>query len=241
MIDTILFDLDGTLLPMDQEEFIHAYFNGLATKGQAMGIEPQTLIQAVWAGTQAMLENDGSKANEIVFWDTFTGLLGAVAKDSQPIFEDFYRHDFHQVQTATQPNADAPKLVRLLKQKGYRLILATNPIFPRIATLARIQWAGLQEDDFDWITTYENASFTKPNLMYYEEILKKNQLTAACCLMVGNDVGEDMGVSALGMHTYLVNDCLIHKNGEDISGIQQGSFQALMEYANSLPDLQLVF
>ena len=31
-ITTILFDLDGTLIPFDQEEFIKAYFYNLAKK-----------------------------------------------------------------------------------------------------------------------------------------------------------------------------------------------------------------
>ena len=32
MIDTVLFDLDGTLLPMDQEEFVNTYLGLLAKK-----------------------------------------------------------------------------------------------------------------------------------------------------------------------------------------------------------------
>lgn len=32
MIKAILFDLDGTLLPMDQDEFTKGYFNLLAAK-----------------------------------------------------------------------------------------------------------------------------------------------------------------------------------------------------------------
>lgn len=31
-MDTILFDLDGTLLPMDQEVFIKHYFGGITKK-----------------------------------------------------------------------------------------------------------------------------------------------------------------------------------------------------------------
>lgn len=33
---TILFDLDGTLLPMDMEAFTKAYFGLLAKKGRAL-------------------------------------------------------------------------------------------------------------------------------------------------------------------------------------------------------------
>ena len=59
MIKAILFDLDGTLLKMDQEDFIKAYFGGLAKKLAPYGYDPQALINAVWQGTKAMQANDG--------------------------------------------------------------------------------------------------------------------------------------------------------------------------------------
>ena len=68
---TVLFDLDGTLLPMDQDEFIKAYFGGLATKLVPFGYEPNKLIQGIWAGTKAMVTNDGAMTNEARFWQTF--------------------------------------------------------------------------------------------------------------------------------------------------------------------------
>ena len=36
-ITTVLFDLDGTLLPMDEKKFIKAYFGELAKKGAEYG------------------------------------------------------------------------------------------------------------------------------------------------------------------------------------------------------------
>ena len=60
MIDTILFDLDGTLLPMDQDAFTEYYFKLLAGKMAPLGYEPKQLIAAVWDGTKAMVKNDGT-------------------------------------------------------------------------------------------------------------------------------------------------------------------------------------
>ena len=65
----ILFDLDGTLLPMDQEAFTKAYFQRLAAKLAPYGYEPDKLIDGVWAGTAAMVKNDGGRTNEEAFWD----------------------------------------------------------------------------------------------------------------------------------------------------------------------------
>lgn len=59
-----------------------------------------------------------------------------------------------------------------MKAKGYPLVLATNPLFPRMATLERVAWAGLDPADFVLITTFENCRFTKPNPGYFLEILE---------------------------------------------------------------------
>lgn len=67
-ITTVLFDLDGTLLPMDQEVFVKAYFGSLAKKLAPHGYDPQTLIAGIWEGIAAMVKNDGSKTAEEAFW-----------------------------------------------------------------------------------------------------------------------------------------------------------------------------
>ena len=76
MIDTILFDLDGTLLPMDQDAFTEYYFKLLAGKMAPLGYGPKQLIAAVWDGTKAMVKNDGTCKNEKAFWTRFTQLYG---------------------------------------------------------------------------------------------------------------------------------------------------------------------
>ena len=64
----VLFDLDGTLLPMDQDVFNKAYFGALSKKLAPRGYEPKSFIDSVWAGVIAMLRNDGKNTNEQVFW-----------------------------------------------------------------------------------------------------------------------------------------------------------------------------
>ena len=76
MIKAILFDLDGTLLPMQQDEFTTAYFEGLSKKLAPYGYEPQRLIGGVWQGTKAMVKNDGKQTNEQLFWKEFAELFG---------------------------------------------------------------------------------------------------------------------------------------------------------------------
>lgn len=233
-IKAILFDLDGTLLPMDQDEFVNTYFGYLAKKLSGYGYEPKSLISAVWAGTKAMILNNGLKTNEEVFWDKFTSLMGEDKRADIPIFESFYEVEFQQAQAVCPKNEKAAQTIDALKKMGLRLILATNPIFPKIATQSRISWAGLKEDDFEFYTTYENSRYSKPSLMYYKNILSELSLSADECLMVGNDVGDDMVAKKLGMNVFLLTDCLINKENEDISQYPNGSFDELLEYVKSL-------
>lgn len=227
-INTILFDLDGTLLPMDQEKFVNGYFKMLAAKLAPYGYEPQQLINAILAGIEAMIKNDGSQLNEDAFWKRFVDIYGDKVLADKPVFEDFYKNEFQDARSFCGFNPKAAETVRLLKDKGYRVVLATNPLFPSIATESRIRWAGLEPSEFDLYTTYENTSYCKPNLDYYRDILKRINCRPEECLMVGNDVGEDMVVEALGMQAFLLTDCLINTQKKDITAYLHGSFEQLL-------------
>ena len=234
MTKAILFDLDGTLLPMDQEVFVRDYLGRMAAFLAPHGYDPQSLIKAVWAGTGAMVKNDGKALNEDVFWYVFNSILDRDARQDLALFEEFYRTEFQKAKDSCGFNPAAVEAIRQIKDMGYRLILATNPLFPAIATYSRARWAGLNPEDFELITTYENSRFCKPNPDYYREILGKIALDGSQCLMVGNDVGEDMIAGTLGMKTFLLTDCLINKTAEDISQYPNGSFPELLHYIRSL-------
>lgn len=229
-ITTVLFDLDGTLLPMDMEEFTQCYF-GLLTQAMApRGYDPKRLIDAVWAGTAAMVGNDGSRTNEAVFWAEFARRFGAEALSDAPLFESFYANEFQRAREACGFDPLAAEAVRAVRASGRRVVLATNPIFPAVGTESRLRWAGLEPADFELVTTYENCRFCKPNLNYYRDILDRLGLRAEECLMVGNDVEEDMAAQALGMEGFLVTNCLINKAGKEIGGYPQGGFRELMGF-----------
>jgi len=214
---------------MDQDVFVKTYFGLLAKKLAPYGYEPDKLIQAVWAGTEAMVKNDGKQSNEEQFWQTFAQVYGVDAKKDIDVFEDFYRNEFATVKEVCGYHPKAAETVRLLKEKGFRVALATNPIFPQIATRQRISWTGLSFEEFELVTTYESSNYCKPNLNYYEEVMKRLGVTSAECLMVGNDVSDDMVAEKLGMKVFLLTDCLINKDNKDISDYPSGSFEQLLE------------
>ena len=233
-VTAILFDLDGTLLPMDQDAFTGSYFSNLAAKAATRGYQPDALIDTVWAGTAAMVKNDGAKTNEAVFWELFAAKYGGDALNDIPFFEEFYRTDFQKVRELCGFAPMAKEIVHSLKARGLRVILATNPLFPAIATESRIRWAGLEPEDFELYTTYENSRHCKPNPEYYNDIMQELNLTAEECVMVGNDVGEDMIAETLGMKVFLLTDCLINRKNEDISKYPHGGFDELKVFLDGL-------
>jgi HAD superfamily hydrolase (TIGR01549 family) len=219
----------------DQDLFLNTYFKALAMKVAPYGINPKELVNAVWGGTKAMITNDGAKTNEERFWEAFCAILGEDVRKLEPVFEDFYLNEFSAAKSTTSVNPLAKECIKLLREKGYRLVLATNPVFPQIATLTRIKWAGLDAEDFELITTYENSYYCKPNLDYYRAILKLIGKEPKECIMVGNDVKDDMGVLQLGMDTFLLKDCLINTENADIAHLKQGDFNDLLAFIQKLP------
>lgn len=233
-ITTVLFDLDGTLLPMDQDLFVKAYFGGIAKRLAPLGYEPKALIDAIWSGTAAMVKNNGSVSNERAFWNHFTSLFGEKALDDMPEFDAFYRENFDEISKSCGYSPCAKQVIDLLHRAGIRTVLATNPIFPAIATQKRMRWAGLSPEDFLLYTTYENARYCKPNPAYYKDILQTLGLSAEECLMVGNDVEEDMIAQTLGMKVFLLTDCIINKKNLDISQYPHGGFDALTDHLTEM-------
>lgn len=229
-IKTVLFDLDGTLLPMEQETFAKAYFGGLAQKVAPFGFEPKQLIANIWGGTEAMYKNDGANTNEEVFWSHFEKVYGKGVRAYEPHFDAFYHAEFQQVQKACGFNPEAATAVRKIKESGYRIALATNPLFPSFATESRIRWAGLKSEEFELFTSYENSHYCKPNPCYYQEVVERLGVDPKECLMVGNDAMEDVAAERLGMQVFLLTDCLINKKNADLGAYPQGSFADLLRY-----------
>ena len=229
-IKTILFDLDGTLLPMDQDLFVKTYLGNFAKKLAPLGYDPEAFYKAMWAGVGAMVKNNGSVRNDEAFWNTFCGLLGEHVRNDEPVFDDFYHNEFQKAKEVCGFNPDSAKVVHALKAAGYRVVLATNPLFPAIATESRIRWAGLEPEDFEYYTVYNNSCHCKPNPAYYQDITKKLDLNPEECLMVGNDVDEDMIAETLGMKVFLLTDSLINKHNKDIHQYPHGDFKELLKY-----------
>ncbi len=230
MIKTVLFNLDGTLLPMNQDLFVKDYLQLLSSYFIPYGYDPKQLSATILKGLTYMIQNNGNETNEHVFFKAFNETYGNLYIKDINLFEQFYHTDFQQLKKHCHPNPIVQQLIKTLKDNHIQIIIATNPLFPQIATSYRIQWANINKEDLLHFTTYEDYSFTKPSLNYYQSILDKFNLKAEECLMVGNDVDEDMIASKLGIDTFLITDCLINKHNKDISQYNHGHFNDLIKY-----------
>jgi len=232
--DAIMFDLDGTLLPMDNDVFVKAYLSLLAKKAnETGGYQKEHFIKGMWMGVAAVVRNDGSCKNEDIFWKTAAGILGEGIYEHIPVFDAFYSEEFHQAKQYTSPNPLVKQALALAREKADKVILATNPIFPPVAVHSRMGWVGMKPEDFDWITDYTNSTTCKPNPEYYREICAKLHLDPAKCLMIGNNAQEDMeAAAAAGIKGFLIKDCLICEG--ELPDCPQGSFADMIHFLETL-------
>ena len=226
----VLFDMDGTLLPMDLEVFIKAYFAELAGNLIPHGYDNDELVAGVWQATGAMMKNDGSRMNDEAFWSVFSEVCGERVLSDMPLFDEFYNVGFDGLRSFCGFDERAADAVRAAKDSGCAAVLASNPVFPLVAQKKRVSWAGVDPECFDLITSCENSRFSKPNLDYFRDIARTLGVDCAECLMVGNDVGEDMVAAELGMDTFLVTPWLINRPNADITNYKRGDLAALCDY-----------
>ena len=234
----VLFDLDGTLLPMDQNSFMKSYFGELCRVVVPTGyISADKLVEAIWFGTKAMVKNDGSRLNVKTFWDSFaeyTGLDEEKCKEIEGMCDGFYTREFHRARAACGENPLAIEAVRLAHIDGRRVVLASNPVFPAVGQESRLSWVGLAASDFDMITAYENQRYCKPNPKYYLDICERIGVSPAESIMIGNDEREDAwAATEAGLDCFLVTDCLIPSDSYTFDGMR-GSFDDMIKKLEEL-------
>lgn len=234
MLTTVLFDLDGTLLPMELDRFLERYFELLTGKLSAHGYDPQNVTDGMWEGLMSMISNDGSRTNEDAFLTAFCKETGKNAREDLPLFYEFYENEFQNAKDTCGFDPKAVETVAAVKARGLRVVLATSPLYPAIATKQRISWAGFKPEDFEIYTTYENYHYCKPNPAYYQEVLDRLGLKAEECLMVGNDAIEDTAAGKVGIKVFLLPKWLVNRKNVDISAYPQGDFDDLLKYIDSL-------
>ena len=225
--ETYLFDLDGTLLTINIDEFLNRYFAALSAEFNDLYPNKQEFISNLMDSTHKMIKNNGEKSNREVFMEDFLAHLNEEDREKiKKRFNDFYQNVFPSLKEEFEIDNQTPaEIISYLKSKNKNLVLATNPLFPREAVVERLNWAGLKEEAFDFISSYENMSYAKPNPNYYQEILEKIEESPDNCLMIGNDMKEDTAARDAGIPTLIINDHLIEDEKKDLDLVWQGSLE----------------
>ncbi|WP_165248090.1 HAD family hydrolase [Adlercreutzia sp. ZJ141] len=231
----IFFDLDGTLLPMEIEEFLKGYFTSLAAFVAARGFDAQTFSAAVSAGVKAMIKSPSDQTNDQAFWETFFSFVDRDAANWAALLDHYYETEFGKLGATCGNDPNVARAVRALVNKGYPLIVATMPLFPPRAVVWRLQWAGLDANDFVRITTYDNSTSVKPKPAYCAENLAACGLSGKDVLMVGNNTLEDMSFAGLGCDMYIVTDNLLDPVSFPLETVKHGTRADFAVWAEALP------
>ena len=236
-INTILFDLDGTLLSIDMKEFEEIYYTSLSNAFKSI-IAPDNFMAILYSSMKAMVKNKENRTNEEVFMSVMKEHVGEELPAFQKHFIHYYENDFSVLRDAVNKNTDMLEALEILKGKGYELVIATNPLFPKFAIDQRIQWADLAHEDFSHITYFEDSHYCKPNVEYYSEILETIGKNPQECMMVGNDAEEDLAAGALGITTYLITNHLLNRKSLEYTADHEGTYKDFLMFAESMPDVQ---
>ena len=231
----ILFDLDCTLYFLDEKNFLPVYFDAIGKKAISIGYDYKMATRAMYEGSVNMSNSDGEKTNEQLFWEAFEKVTGPLPKEDRAKFDSYYDSDFDKLKYMSKRVAGINEVIKSLKEKGYILIVATNPVLPMVAQRTRMNWAGLDPKDFALITCYEEFHYSKPDPRFYLEVANRFNAKVEDCLMVGNDVmGDILAAKEAGLEVFLIKNFVFNRNNDDISDIPQGDYNDLLKYIDSL-------
>ncbi len=219
---TALFDLDGTLLPVEMDFFLKHYMDALAERLSGI-LTREAFDKALLGATYETIHNlDPSTGNLDAFASAFSRRSGLQWDSVWPTIQRYYAEDYPDLRKHIPPAPSALSVVEQCIDNGWDIVLATQPIFPETAVLERMRWRGIEALPWRFVSNLDNMHFCKPHLEYYREVLSSAQLDPARCVMVGNDMQEDMVASQLGMKTFLVTDHLLDR-GDDMKPDGRGS------------------
>ena len=204
---TLLFDLDDTLLTTNIETFVPAYFQALTNYFEPY-VLPTVMLPALIMSTNMMNESaDIIRSLQDVFDSVFYPILGIAKEQLIDLFDRFYDEVFPTLQSHTQLKPEVAPLIQWTLDQGFHIAIATDPLFPRKATFHRLRWAGLDPEQFDIVSSYEEFHFTKTHPAYYAEVLGRMGWNDGPVLMVGNDPNRDLiPAHRLGLKTYFIDD-----------------------------------
>jgi FMN phosphatase YigB (HAD superfamily) len=189
----------------NEDQFLVSYAK-LAYPYMRDFFDESTFFQKLLHSTLQMIHNDGRMTNIEAFTHHFIADTPALSYDEcVRRFHQFYEEGFDQLKSIVSIVPYGREILEHVLDEGLQIVIATNPIFPELATKIRLEWANLLDLNIKLMTHAENMSYCKPRIEYYQAILDMVQRKPAECVMAGNDPISDMAASDLGINTFLVD------------------------------------
>jgi FMN phosphatase YigB (HAD superfamily) len=207
MIKAVLLDLDDTLILSDTDRFFLRYLRMLGEElaGDAPSDDFVYLITKVYE--QALDSYDPSTTLYERFVKLFSSRIGLSEARLSQAMDRFYRLQYPKLRPMVKPRPVTRPLLDWLFDRGYQVVVATNPAVPLDPIHQRMTWGGISPERYPFrlITGMENMHFGKPRAAYYEEILVRLGLEAHEAIMVGDRWDDDVaGAASIGLATYWV-------------------------------------
>jgi len=197
----LLFDLDGTLLDIDGEQFLDDYVAAMAPYFRPWA-DPEAFQRAVMAASVPIFSEHPDRTNGEVFRAHLASRLGVEESTVNEQIQRFHREALAGLAIPRGPVPAARPCVEAALARGYQVAVATTPIYLPEVVMLRLRWAGL--DDLPWalITHSENMHTCKPDVAYFQEAAAILGVQPTQCLMIGDDRLQDMPAAQCGMHVY---------------------------------------
>ncbi|MCT4632428.1 MAG: HAD family hydrolase [Firmicutes bacterium] len=236
MINTIFFDIDGTLLTIDKLSFHKEYSKRLCMYFSDM-CSIDTMSGILKIGTMNMIKNDGSRSNKEAFTEHLRDIVGNDTDKYLERFDTFYMNEFNKLSIFGKEKVHMKESIEILKEKGYKLAIASNPMLPLEAMKHRVRWSGIDPANFDFISSFEDNNSTKASPLFYKEMISFMGKASAECLMVGDDIKEDMIASKVGVKTFLINEKDLSNSKTDVTIDYIGSTDKFLDFVKNLPSI----
>jgi FMN phosphatase YigB (HAD superfamily) len=230
----VLFDLDGTLLQVEMMDFIPAYIERLAVHFADVA-RHHDFARVMRATTFALISGaDGTITNEEFFCSTMEAELGIEGGLFSRRLRCFCADGLASLSPLIRPLPLARGILRRCFERGLKVAIATNPVFPRPLVEARLQWGEIADFPYDLVTSFENSRYCKPHPGYFLQVLEHLCLAPEEVVMIGNDTEHDLGARAAGIASFLVDTWLVDRLDGDFQADFRGNHLDLFRFIGRL-------
>ena len=215
---TLLVDLDDTLLDNPLEQFLPAYLEALASRF-APALNRDQVINNILIATGLMMKNRRPDITlKEVFETSFYSGLGIQPGKCQALLDTFYAEDFPKLRRLTQPRPAAREFILGAFERGFKVGIATNALWPHTAIQQRLEWAelGVEIGTLEPVPTFDRFHFAKPDPAFFAELLASMGWPDGAVIVVGDDGDQDIQAARqLGMTSFWIRNGREYWGGDD--------------------------